>query len=194
MVERIQQNQRLAITGVESDPPRLREIGIARLVLAADRTGLAQILWPPGRTRDGLRPLEELAICHGVRQLYAQIADGRLQAVVEHVADHGHATGHPLTVAAQLLNVELRHRSAAGRNRPGHLFDRLLRQSVAASDLGNCLAAALREIGHRVYFLETYSVTDSPRPLLDPRQHRKCDKRPAASAYQIGNRGRLGKG
>jgi hypothetical protein len=46
-----------------------------------------------------------------LRKLRTETIDLCLEAVIEHVADHGHAAQHPLAAATQLRMIKLRHRA-----------------------------------------------------------------------------------
>ncbi|WP_382238074.1 hypothetical protein [Hansschlegelia quercus] len=66
-----------------------------------------------------------------------------LETVVEHVADHQHASLRPLPHPAELRMAELRHRAAAGRKRDGHRNSCVFAEPVLAGDCANRLTVVL---------------------------------------------------
>jgi len=76
-----------------------------------------------------------------LRQLGTEAIDLRLEAMIEHVADHGHATQHPLASAPQLPVVKLRHRAVAVHQGLQQRHNRVGTDSVALSQFVNFLLA-----------------------------------------------------
>src|SRR6516225_4693640 len=103
------------------EPPDLRKISIARVVLPTAGAWAAQFSGPPGiawANKAAARPLhrqwnQDLLRTEQRRKLRAQPAHGRFEAIVEHVADHGHSAAHPLAVAAQFRMIKLGQRAAS---------------------------------------------------------------------------------
>jgi hypothetical protein len=72
-----------------------------------------------------------------VNLLAAQRVDPRLERVVEHVADHRHATSHPLPGSTELGDVELSHGPAAGVHGEQHCPHRLAGKAVAPGNVAD---------------------------------------------------------
>jgi len=83
-------------------------------------------------------------------EILAQAIDPCLQAVIEHVADHGHAAGHPLPRSAQLGQVELRHGAVIPRQFVEQHQAGILRDPVPATDVGKRLVSIRRQTRHEV--------------------------------------------
>lgn len=106
MIARIIDGQAPAFANGQSS--RRGEDRIGAVVLTADAGGMTELL-RPGRiaARSSLRG--DFPVLQGLRQRKTQLIDRCLQAMVEHVADHGHSAQHPLAAAAEFGDVELRH-------------------------------------------------------------------------------------
>jgi hypothetical protein len=91
--------------------------------------------------------------------------DLRLEAVVEHVADHGHAAQHPLAAAAQLLVVELRHRAVAVHQGLQQRHYRVGTDCVALRQLIDFLLALVSQSLHtRCSWVPGDAIAEPARP------------------------------
>jgi hypothetical protein len=83
----------------------------------------------------------------------AQPVYPRLQRIVEHVADHRHATLRPLSHAAELGVVELRLAPTAGDDGHQHGGHRLGAEAVALRQILDDPASFRGELAHRSFRL-----------------------------------------
>ena len=77
----------------------------------------------------------------GVGDITANAVDLRFQLVVEQIADHRHATAHPLPAPTEFRVIELRHRAVAVADGDQHMHRRVLRDSVSIGQVLNELLA-----------------------------------------------------
>ena len=71
-----------------------------------------------------------------------------LRLVVEQVADHCHATSHPLARAAEFRVTELRHRAITIVDSDQHMRGSIGRHLVSLGQVLNQLLAVVGEIAH----------------------------------------------
>jgi hypothetical protein len=76
-----------------------------------------------------------------LRQLGTEAVDLRLETVIKHVADHGHAAPHPLAATTQLPMVELRHIAVGVHQGLQQRHHRIGTDRVSVSQFVNSLPA-----------------------------------------------------
>src|ERR1700712_502035 len=106
MIERVVDAQ--LARALDGQAPRPGKVSVAEVVLTTARARLSKVRGPPGAAEALLLLAKRAALravnrrdkhrlrSHEARELRANPAHLGLQAVVEHVADHGHAALHPL--------------------------------------------------------------------------------------------------
>lgn len=117
------------IFGLHDEAPSLRKVGIAQAVLLAGRVRGAEFCRPPGRVsfRDPPIRLSGKALTN----LMAQVIYPSLQGLVERVAQHQHATLHPLARAAELGMRKHRHLAIAVGHGRDHMGNSVMTETVA---------------------------------------------------------------
>ncbi|MGL6133695.1 MAG: hypothetical protein ACRC1L_05855 [Prochlorococcaceae cyanobacterium] len=84
----------------------------------------------------------------GRRHIATESVDPGFERVVEHVADHQHATGHPLAGATEFGVVELRHATATAEHGLHHVNNGCGTEAVVLAKALGDLEAFLGDLFH----------------------------------------------
>jgi hypothetical protein len=96
------------------------------------------------------RERHERLLGQELRQFGTEAVNLRLQAIIEHVANHGHAAPHPLAATTQFPVVKLRHRAIAVHEGLQQRHHCVRTDRVSASYFINLLAALVGQLLQRV--------------------------------------------